>query len=213
MSSQTATTIPFRDKPYTQGLILGTFTLLVCVFVSAVAFVTKSPIKQRQIEDTQNMLSQVFPTSLYDNHLGQEEYTLTLDGKPVHFFLGRKNGVPSGIVLFADTTGYSGAINMLLGIDANGVLTGVRVTNHKETPGLGDLIEPAKSKWIFGFEGKSLDNTSQKNWHVKKDGGEFDSFTGATITPRGVVKGVYEGLQLFAKHKGEILSVKQGVKS
>ncbi|WP_316678054.1 electron transport complex subunit RsxG [uncultured Tolumonas sp.] len=213
MSSQTATTIPFRDKPYTQGLILGTFTLLVCVFVSAVAFVTKSPIKQRQIEDTQNMLSQVFPTSLYDNHLGQEEYTLTLDGKPVHFFLGRKNGVPSGIVLFADTTGYSGAINMLLGIDANGVLTGVRVTNHKETPGLGDLIEPAKSKWIFGFEGKSLDNTSQKNWHVKKDGGEFDSFTGATITPRGVVKGVYEGLQLFAKHKGEILSVKQGEKS
>nr|WP_321269210.1 electron transport complex subunit RsxG [uncultured Tolumonas sp.] len=213
MSSQTAATIPFRDKPYTQGLILGTFTLLVCVFVSAVAFVTKSPIKQRQIEDTQNMLSQVFPTSLYDNHLGQEEYTLTLDGKPVHFFLGRKNGVPSGIVLFADTTGYSGAINMLLGIDANGVLTGVRVTNHKETPGLGDLIEPAKSKWIFGFEGKSLDNTSQKNWHVKKDGGEFDSFTGATITPRGVVKGVYEGLQLFAKHKGEILSVKQGEKS
>ncbi len=213
MSSQTAATIPFRDKPYTQGLILGTFTLLVCVFVSAVAFVTKSPIKQRQIEDTQNMLSQVFPASMYDNHLGQEEYTLTLDGKPVHFFLGRKNGVPSGIVLFADTTGYSGAINMLLGIDANGVLTGVRVTNHKETPGLGDLIEPAKSKWIFGFEGKSLDNTSQKNWHVKKDGGEFDSFTGATITPRGVVKGVYEGLQLFAKHKGEILSVKQGEKS
>jgi len=183
------------------------------VFVSAVAFVTKSPIKQRQIEDTQNMLSQVFSASLYDNQLGQEEYTLTLDGKPVHFFLGRKNGVPSGVVLFADTTGYSGAINMLLGIDANGVLTGVRVTNHKETPGLGDLIEPAKSKWIFGFEGKSLDNTAQKNWHVKKDGGEFDSFTGATITPRGVVKGVYEGLQLFAKHKSEILSVKQGEKS
>ena len=206
MSSQTTATIPFRDKPYTQGLILGTFTLLVCVFVSAVAFVTKSPIKQRQIEDTQNMLSQVFPTSLYDNHLGQEEYTLTLDGKPVHFFLGRKNGVPSGIVLFADTTGYSGAINMLLGIDANGVLTGVRVTNHKETPGLGDLIEPAKSKWIFGFEGKSLDNTSQKNWHVKKDGGEFDSFTGATITPRGVVKAVKGGLEFFAAHKTEITS-------
>ena len=212
MSSQT-TAIPFRDKPYTQGMILGGFTLLVCLFVSAVAFATKDTIKQRQEEDTQNMLSQVFPASLYDNQLGQEEYTLTLDGKPVHFFLGRKNGVPSGVVLFADTTGYSGAINMLLGIDANGVLTGVRITFHKETPGLGDLIETSKSDWILGFDGKSLENTTQKNWHVKKDGGEFDSFTGATITPRGVVKGVYEGLQLFAKHKGEILSVKQGEKS
>jgi electron transport complex protein RnfG len=212
MSSQT-TAIPFRDKPHTQGMILGGFTLLVCLFVSAVAFATKDTIKQRQEEDTQNMLSQVFPANLYDNQLGQEEYTLTLDGKPVHFFLGRKNGVPSGIVLFADTTGYSGAINMLLGIDANGVLTGVRITFHKETPGLGDLIETSKSDWILGFDGKSLDNTAQKNWHVKKDGGEFDSFTGATITPRGVVKGVYEGLLLFAKHKNEMLSVKQGEKS
>jgi electron transport complex protein RnfG len=212
MSSQT-TAIPFRDKPYTQGMILGGFTLLVCLFVSAVAFATKDTIKQRQEEDTQNMLSQVFPASLYDNQLGQEEYTLTLDGKPVHFFLGRKNGVPSGVVLFADTTGYSGAINMLLGIDANGVLTGVRITFHKETPGLGDLIETSKSDWILGFDGKSLENTTQKNWHVKKDGGEFDSFTGATITPRGVVKGVYEGLLLFSKHKDELLSVKQGEKS
>ena len=130
MSSQT-TAIPFRDKPYTQGMILGGFTLLVCLFVSAVAFTTKDTIKQRQEEDTQNMLSQVFPASLYDNQLGKEEYTLTLDDKPVHFFLGRKNGVPSGVVLFADTTGYSGAIKMLLGIDANGVLTGVRITFHK----------------------------------------------------------------------------------
>lgn len=202
--------IPLRDQPYIQGLKLGVFTLLVCAIVSVIAIVTKMPIKQRQAEDTQNMLSQVFPASLYDNQISKEEYTLTLDGKPVHFFLARKNGVPSGIVLFADTTGYSGSINMLLGIDANGVLTGVRVTNHKETPGLGDLIEPAKSKWIFGFDGKSLENTSQKNWHVKKDGGEFDSFTGATITPRGVVKGVYEGLVLFSSHKAEILNVKAG---
>lgn len=211
MSSQT-TAIPFRDKPYTQGMILGGFTLLVCLFVSAVAFATKDTIKQRQEEDTQNMLSQVFPANLYDNQLGKEEYTLTLDGKPVHFFLGRKNGVPSGVVLFADTTGYSGAINMLLGIDANGVLTGVRITFHKETPGLGDLIETSKSDWILGFDGKSLENTAQKNWHVKKDGGEFDSFTGATITPRGVVKGVYEGLTLFSKHKAALLAVKQEAK-
>lgn len=196
-----------RDRPYTQSFILGSFILLVCLILAGAAWSTKSPIKQRQLEDTQSMLSQVFPTSLYDNHISQEEYQLILDGKPVHFFLGRKQGTPSGVVLFADTTGYAGAITMLLGINSQGELTGVRVTNHKETPGLGDLIELAKSKWILGFDGKSLDNTTEKQWHVKKDGGEFDAFTGATITPRGVVKGVHESLLLFAKHKNELLNV------
>lgn len=208
----TTSTIPLRDRPYVQSAKLGGFTLIVCLIVAWIASLTVQPIALRQQEDTQNMLSQVFPAELYDNQISQEEYHVTLDGAPVHFFLARKQGVPSGIVLFQDTTGYSGAINMLMGIDANGVLTGVRVINHKETPGLGDLIEPAKSQWIFGFTGKSLDNTSAKNWHVKKDGGEFDSFTGATITPRGVVRGVFEGLQLFSKHKTELLNHAQGEK-
>jgi Na+-translocating ferredoxin:NAD+ oxidoreductase subunit G len=196
-----------RDQPYTQSFILGTFILLICLVLATAAWLTKAPIKQRQLDDTQKMLSQVFPSSLYNNPISQEEYQLLIDGKPVHFFLGRKAGVPSGVVLFADTTGYSGAINMLLGINSQGELTGVRVTNHKETPGLGDLIELSKSKWILGFDGKSLQNTSDKQWHVKKDGGEFDAFTGATITPRGVVKGVHESLLLFAKHKNELLNV------
>jgi electron transport complex protein RnfG len=199
--------IPRREQPYTQSFILGSFILLVCLVLAVAAWVTKAPIKQRQLDDTQKMLSQVFPANLYDNRISQDEYQLILDGKPVHFFLGRKAGIPTGVVLFADTTGYAGAISMLLGINSQGELTGVRVTNHKETPGLGDLIELVKSNWILGFDGKSLENTTEKQWHVKKDGGEFDAFTGATITPRGVVKGVHESLQLFAKHKNELLNV------
>jgi hypothetical protein len=79
---------------------------------------------------------------------------------------------------------------MLLGIDAQGTLTGVRVISHTETPGLGDKIETAKGDWILGFDGLSLHKPDDQGWHVKKDGGQFDSFTGATITPRAVVKGL-----------------------
>lgn len=200
-------TIPFRERPYTQSMLLGGFTLIVCAIIAMVAWTTLDSIKQRELEDTQNMLSEVFPATLYDNHLSQEEYQLVLDGQKVHFFLARKEGKPCGVVLFADTVGYAGAISMLLGINDKGELTGVRVLSHKETPGLGDLIDLAKSHWILGFNGKSLDNTTEKQWHVKKDGGEFDSFTGATITPRGVVKGVHESLMVFAKHKEEMLNV------
>lgn len=201
------TTVSRHDQPSIQSAKLGGFILLLCLVLAVAAALTAAPIVQRQLDDTQNMLSQVFPSDLYDNRISNEEYRLVINGQPVHFFLGRKQGQPSGIVLFADTTGYAGQIKMLLGINANGELTGVRITEHKETPGLGDLIDLAKSKWILGFNGKSLDNTSEKQWHVKKDGGEFDAFTGATITPRGVVKGVHEGLELFAAHKNELLHV------
>ena len=138
----------------------------------------------------------------------QEEITLTMDGKPTHFYRARKAGVASGVALFADTTGYSGTIHLLLGIDANGTLTGVRVLSHTETPGLGDNIDLAKSNWVLNFNGKSLKQPDEKGWHVKKDGGEFDSFTGATITPRGVVKGVHEALMLFQRHQNEFLDHK-----
>lgn len=203
-------TIPWRDKPQTQSLILGCFTLLICLLVAGVSWLTKPHIALRELEDTQSMLSQVFPTNLYDNQLGQAEYNKVLDGKPVHYFLASKGGIASGIIVYADTVGYSGTINMLLGIDSQGNVTGVRVINHKETPGLGDNIELSKSSWILSFDGKSLQNTTEQQWHVKKDGGEFDAFTGATITPRAVVKGIHESLQLFQRHKAVLLNPAQG---
>jgi len=126
----------------------------------------------------------------------------------VHFFRARQGGVGSGVALFAETSGYSGVIRLLLGIDANGTLTGVRVLSHTETPGLGDAIDLSKSQWVLSFNGKSLQQPNEKGWHVKKDGGQFDSFTGATITPRAVVKGVHEALQLFQRHQNEFLDRK-----
>jgi len=204
----TTTTLPVREQPYYQAVLLGFFALFVCGAVAAFSSLTKEAIAARAIEDTQRQLVQVLPSDLYDNIPSQEEVTLTLDGQPVHFFRARKGGVATGIAMFAETTGYSGVIKLLLGINAKGELTGVRALSHTETPGLGDNIDLSKSNWVLSFDGKSLNNLNEKGWHVKKDGGEFDSFTGATITPRAVVKGVHEALVLFQKHQDELLDRK-----
>ena len=98
--------------------------------------------------------------------------------------------------------GYNGNIEFTMTLQPDGRIVGVRVLRHRETPGLGDWIETARSKWILSFEGKSLRNTPEMLWHVKKDGGIFDQFTGATITPRAMVKGVHETLKTL-KEQGE----------
>ena len=93
----------------------------------------------------------------------------------------------------------------MMGMDKDGAVLGVRVVAHAETPGLGDKIERGKSDWILSFDGRSLSNTSSERWRVKKDGGDFDQFAGATITPRAVVHGVESGLKFFQRHKAELL--------
>lgn len=101
--------------------------------------------------------------------------------------------------------GYNGNIRLLVAVGADGKLMGVRVINHKETPGLGDNIEVSRGKWILSFDGKSLDNPPVDQWKVKKDGGVFDQFTGATITPRAVVKAVKKSLEYFTEHRAQLL--------
>jgi electron transport complex protein RnfG len=101
--------------------------------------------------------------------------------------------------------GYGGAIELLVGVNANGEITGVRVVPpHNETPGLGDKIETKKSDWIYSFDGKSLTNPKPEGWAVKKDGGDFDSFTGATITPRAVVDAVYNALAWYQANRSTL---------
>ena len=93
----------------------------------------------------------------------------------------------------------------MMGVDKDGAVLGVRVVAHAETPGLGDKIEVGKSNWILSFNARSLENTLPERWRVKKDGGDFDQFAGATITPRAVVRGVEAGLKFFRQHRDELL--------
>ncbi|HCE41269.1 MAG TPA: electron transport complex subunit RsxG, partial [Alcanivorax sp.] len=120
----------------------------------------------------------------------------------------RRDGAPGGAVLEATAPdGYGGAINLIVGVDMDGRVLGVRaVPPHNETPGLGDKIERRKSDWILSFNGKSLDNPAPDGWAVKKDGGRFDSFTGATITPRAVVTAVHRALRYFNAHRDDLFA-------
>jgi electron transport complex protein RnfG len=102
--------------------------------------------------------------------------------------------------------GYSGNIKLLVGVYYDGRVAGVRAVSHKETPGLGDYIETGRSDWILGFNGRSLVSPSPGDWRVKPDGGVFDAFTGATITPRAVVRAVYKSLLYFEREKTNLFT-------
>jgi electron transport complex protein RnfG len=120
-------------------------------------------------------------------------------------YRARKDGAPVAAVFTSIApNGYSGSIKLLVGVYYDGTLAGVRVINHKETPGLGDKIDEKKTNWILQFKGLSLAKPIESQWAVKKDGGEFDQFTGATITPRAVVTAVKSALQFFEQNGDEL---------
>jgi len=191
------------------ALLMGCIALLVCSLLLLAHNLTAQPIADRQREDLTKLLNQVLPKNLYDNQPLDQTFQQVINGQHYIFYRASLKGKVSAIILFNSTSGYSGEIAMLIAIKANGELSGVRVLSHTETPGLGDKIEEKKSDWILSFTGLSLINPIEKNWAVKKDGGQFDAFTGATITPRAVVKGVHKTLQLFELNKAFFLENKQ----
>lgn len=187
-----------------QALLLGGFCLLGSALLSFGDVKTKDAIELRLAEDLKASLQQVIPQQYYDNDLLKD--TLLIDSETL-VYLAKKDGKVSAVAFMVTTNrGYSGAIKSIIGIDKDGQVLGVRVITHAETPGLGDKIEEAKSDWILSFNGHSLTDLIEAQWKVKKDGGTFDQFSGATITPRAVVGSVYEGLQFFNQHRDELLN-------
>jgi electron transport complex protein RnfG len=195
------------------------FTLMAfaIVFTSLMAYVysvTKIPIEQSEAAARMSLFRQIMPEHLHDNDLLKDTVTippgpLLGNTQPTIANIAHLQHQPSAIILEAIAhDGYSGDIKLLLAIQADGVVSGVRVITHKETPGLGDYIDIAKNNWIKLFDGESLNTASALDWHVKKDGGKFDYMVGATITPRAVVGAVHKALQyvdlnkqtLFAAH-------------
>jgi len=152
-------------------------------------------------------LHSVIPPDTYSNNILQD--TLVMKDQRL---LGSKEGVivyrarvATKAIAAAFTViahnGYNGDILILVGINYSGQVTGVRIVKHRETPGLGDGIEIQRSHWIESFTGKSLNNPTDSGWKVKRDGGEFDQFTGATITPRAVVSAVHKAVLFFNKNR------------
>ena len=159
-----------------------------------------------------NRLNALIPPSQRDNDIDQDSIQLTApeylgSRKPLTAYRARLRGQPVAAVFeVVAPDGYSGAIHLLVAIYYEGIIAGVRVLSHKETPGLGDYIEESRSAWIFNFDGHSLADPNRAGWNVKKDGGIFDQVTGATITPRAVVKAVYKCLQYFNANRAQIFA-------
>ncbi|WPP45688.1 electron transport complex subunit RsxG [Pseudomonas sp. AN-1] len=193
------------------ALILGLFAVATVGVVAVTQQGTASRIAAAEREAQVRALAEILPQGSYDNHLLDNRLDLVdpLLGsdRPLPAYLALKGGQPSAVILQAVAPdGYSGSIRLLVGIHADGRLAGVRVLAHKETPGLGDKIELAKSPWVLAFNGKSLADPGEAGWGVKKDQGVFDQFAGATITPRAVVKAVHHALQYFDGHKAELFA-------
>jgi Na+-translocating ferredoxin:NAD+ oxidoreductase subunit G len=199
----------WRDKLSYQPLSLGIIAMLTSGALALSNQLTHDGIRQAEQRDLQASLDQVLPEGYADNDLLNDRIEIAGDdGQTVTVYRSRQAGAVNGTVFQVAGRGYAGNIVVIIGVDASGTLLGARVVKHQETPGLGDKIELAKTKWIRSFEGKSLTSPPAEKWAVKKDGGVFDQFAGATITPRAVVKAVKGGLEFFAAHRQEILEGK-----
>lgn len=194
------------------ALILAGFALVGTGLVAITYTSTRERIAATQRATLEASLNQLVAAERYDNHITEDFIKVIAPewlgtDQPVTIYRARKQGQP--VALFATPyapDGYSGPIQLLIGVYADGTLAGVRVLSHKETPGLGDFIDERRSPWILGFNGKSLDNPNTEHWKVKKDGGVFDQFTGATITPRAVVRATHRFLQYVEKHRDKLFA-------
>lgn len=199
----------YRKRVGYQGMLLGGFATLAATLLVLGNVGTQDTIDQRVAEDLQASLSQVVPARLHDNNLLDNRVVLKLDTRHVILYQGIKDHRVTALAYGINGQGYGGEIKLIMGVNNKGEILGVRVISHAETPGLGDNIEADKSRWIYSFNGLSFDNLAEDQWKVKKDGGVFDQFSGATITPRAVVKAIREGLDLFQQHKAQMLAIEQ----
>ena len=188
------------------AVLLGLFALACTGFIAATFLGTEQDIIEQQRAARLKALLEIIPAKQHNNDLLQDNIELFTDQlghrKPRRLFLALKNDQPVALIYPATARdGYSGDIHYIVGVNLkdNGV-AGVRVLSHRETPGLGDGIEVRKSAWIKSFNGKSLGQPAAEEWTVKKDGGVFDGFTGATITPRALVTSVAGVLRYHTQH-------------
>jgi len=194
-----------------RSILLAARSLAICALLAIALLGGTHVLTRQRIDDARaqaerDALALVLPAHNFDNDLSADRIIVIApawlgDDQPMSIWRGRRDGQPSALVLQAVASdGYAGPIQLRIGVDVSGRITGVRVTAHKETAGLGDLIEAERSDWILGFEGRALGSPPRERWAVRRDGGAFDQFAGATVTPRAVVGAVRRALQYVERH-------------
>lgn len=197
------------------GVQLALAALLATGLLAATHALTRGRIADAEHQLQRDALAIVIPAQRHDNDLVAD--AITVDAAPwlgqplatVH--RARLRGADSALVLHVVAPdGYAGPIGLLVAVDREGRVLGVRVTRHGETPGLGDDIEVQRSDWITRFTGRALGDPEPSRWAVRKDGGDFDQFAGATVTPRAVVAAVKRCLELVARHGDALYAAPAG---
>lgn len=203
----------FQSHIIKVGLLLAAFAIGATLLVAITERQTRDQITENQRQALLDGIHALLPDEQYDNAILQDTILIPATDQlglqqPQEIYRARRDGEPVAIIMpVVAPDGYSGRIRLLVGIYHDGTLAGVRVLEHRETPGLGDKIEAKRSDWITNFSGKSLDDPEPRDWRVKKDGGAFDQFTGATITPRAVINAVRGALEYFEINRNALFAI------
>ncbi|MCI2285308.1 electron transport complex subunit RsxG [Colwellia sp. MSW7] len=213
---ETKTTSLFRIAIQKNSVILALFAIVCTAIVGLVNELTKDKIVAQAQLELLNTLHSIIEPNRYNNDITQDcinitapSLKLTRDDKTTGTaYIARNNNIPIAVAITSSAPdGYNGNIDFIVAINMDNTVSGVRVLKHQETPGLGDKVEIRKSTWITRFNGKKLLSENDNRWAVAKDGGMFDQFTGATITPRAIVKAMKKTLLFFQNNKETLLTL------
>ena len=195
------------------GILLGMFAVLTTLLIAGTYLQTRDRIAEEQRRAEEKALLEIVPRARHDNSMLDDTLPVPANAAGLGLredkraYIARRG--PQAIAVILPVTapdGYSGAIDLIVGVNADGSVAGVRTLAHKETPGLGDAVDLKKSDWILDFDGRSLGNPEPAGWAVKKDKGVFDQFTGATITPRAVVAATRRALEYARANHDELFA-------
>lgn len=204
------TELSLQQTMFRAAGLLSLFVVVSVALLMAINWFTQPKIAEAERQALLQTINQVMPAERYNNNLLTDvRYVVAPEflgsAEPMAIYRARLDNQPAGLVVETIApNGYSGNIHILVGVLPDGHISGVRVLKHRETPGLGDKIELRKADWILSFNGKNLTEDNAERWAVKRDRGEFDQFTGATITPRAVVGAVRNTLH-FVNQQGAAL--------
>lgn len=193
--------------------LLALFALLTAGLIAGTWLLTKDTIASERRKAEERALLEIIPRERHDNSMLDDTRPLAAGSHGLglredrRLYIARRNGQPVAVIVpVLARDGYSGDIELIVGVNADGSVAGVRVLNHRETPGLGDKVDLKKSDWILDFDGRSLGNPALTGWAVRKDGGAFDQFTGATITPRAAVAAILRALQYVEGERASLFA-------
>lgn len=193
------------------SVLLALFAVCTTVLIAGTFLATRDDIALQKRKAEEKALLEIVPRELHDNSMLDDTLDIGPDASGLNLkedkriYLARRGGnVITAIIPSIAPDGYTGEVELIVGVNRDGTIAGVRVLSHRETPGLGDKVDLKKSDWILGFNGRSLENPDIGGWAVKRDKGVFDQFTGATITPRAVVAAILRALQFAQANRAAL---------